>query len=448
MNILIVENPWSGAVFREALNKVFENPRIVGISEFRKVTTYWFGEYRYNAAYDTPTIQNDDLFNDIICRDRSLCIMEKNRALRLVERCWNGVNALFANGCFDYVFSTGIDRYTTDIVFRVAELNGVPAISPFGSFIPGYAWFTRRGERISLGRNVSRSEAERVYTELTAPSFLPESEVVNIKRTHRDIKRSFRKRALIEHIYYPMQSLLSRDPDNTQYNLSSIKGQRLADFYRDDLDDIFEHVQNIQFVDSSKTVYLPMHLIPEATTSYWCKNVARLGYLKYLTDIIDGSDPDITFLIKEHPAMYGKRRISFYEALLTRKNTILVHPLDRSNDLLDKVETVVVDTGTVGVEVLLRNKRALCVEDSYYSSLHPNAIRCERISKKILQTPLTHYDNVQFVCDLLDGMFVSDYQNGKRQGFSSADELAEGFHLFLNREKSNDSKENQNRPTP
>ena len=192
---------------------------------------------------------------------------------------------------------------------------------------------------------------------------------------------------------------------------------------------MFDHVDNLEF-DATNAVYLPMHLIPEATTSYWCDKVPHLGYLEYLLDIIDNSTRNAQFFIKEHPSMYGKRALSFYRELLSRKNVVLIHPLDRSNSFLEKVSTVAVDTGTVGVEALLRGKRVLCFSDNYYSALHPNARRVDAASEKDLISPLSDFDAVEFSKRLLDGWFPSDYVNGKEQKKQPRTVLTEGLRLL------------------
>lgn len=430
MKILLFENRYSSKLFRKAIEYAFEGAQIVGISEYRGLSDIWIGSYLYDNSYDAPPSLSQEAIDDVIARDRALAIMNKDRADRIVRRYWNGLCELFDTSHFDCVISVALDRYGEDILFRKAAECHLPVISPVGSFMSEYAMFTQRGELTPLHRGVSQEEISRVLSQLVDVRYLPKSEEDHVRQNHRGIKKYYIRRRLIESFFYPICKVIERDPDNHQYNVLGLKGRKLRDYYREDIDDIFTTISDIE-VDRSKSVYLPLHFIPEASTSYWCQDVARLGYLAHIQRTIEASDPSITFLIKEHPSMYGKRLLTFYEALLSMKNVRLIHPLDRSNMVLEKVDTVVVDTGTVGIEALLRGKRVIALADSYYSNLHPNVIRADAVSNDMLSAPILAYDSSRFLEDYLDGLFYADFFNGKGQEICSYKQLGEGFRLYV-----------------
>ena len=431
MRILVVNGLYSRRLFESALSEVFPKASIVSLSDFRQAGELWIGDFIYNSKLDYPALQKQEFIEDVICRDRVLSVAERKHAEKLVRRCYNGLNKLFDSQEFDMVFSSAIDRYTRDLVFRVAEERGVFAVSPLGTFCQGYGWFTRRGELIPLHRNVTDEEAARFCEHLLKPEYLPDSEKWNVGRRHAEIIRDYRRRRLVEEVYFPIRRALSRDPDNIQWRVRVYeKNTDISNYFDESLDLVFNRVEDVD-IDAANAVYLPMHLIPEATTSYWCDKVSRLGYLGYLLDVIDNSAQSAQFLIKEHPAMYGKRELSFYKELSSRENVVLIHPLDRSNSLLDKVSTVAVDTGTVGVEALLRGKRVLCLSDNYYGALHPNAHRVNAVSKRDITFPLNDFDPVEFSKSLLDGWFPSDYENGKKQRRQPSEVLTEGLRLLV-----------------
>lgn len=424
--------PYSKNLYINAVKQVFPEAVIDTISDFRSCADIWIGKYLYSHEYDSPEIDDLELLGDVICRDRVLCVADREKANLIVTRCLNGLRELFSKNIYDFMFSGGIDRYFRDIAFRVAEEFNVFAVSPMGSFYYGYAWFTRRGERIPLSRNIESFEVERLCSTLLETKYLPKSEESNVLRNQDIVRKEFTRRKLIELIFNPIRRTLSRDPCNTQYNIVTFpSGKRFRDFYSTEIELMFTHVNELS-ISSESTVYLPMHLIPEATTSYWCKDVAHLGYLSYLLNIIESSDSSVQFLVKEHPSMIGRRELSFYNELLKCGNVSLIHPLDRSNDVLSLVDTVAVDTGTVGVEALIRGKRALCLEDSYYSSLHPNALRVNVATLESLHSPLASLDERLFAQQLLDGWFISDYVNDKNQNSCSVDQLSFGLRLLDN----------------
>ena len=429
MKILLFENNYSSNLFRGALAHAFPGDRVVGISEYRGRSDVWIGSYLYDDSYDGDCGLDDASLHDIVSRDRSLNQMREQRAMRIVKRYWNGLEKLFAHEGFDLVVSVALDRYGEDVLFRMAQENGVPIMAPCGSFLENYVWFTERGERQPIGRVVGNEEIDRVISELTRDDYLPASECLNVRTNHKNIKKYYYRRMLVERVYYPIKKLLDRDPDNHQYNSYLVKGHSFREYYNRSLDDIFVHSADL-VIDKENTVYMPLHFTPEASTSYWCDEVVQKGYLNYVLSIVEGSDPSVTFLVKEHPAMYGKRLLGFYDELKKRTNVALVHPMDRSNELLNMVDNVLVDTGTVGVEALLRGKRVISLSDNYYSDLHPNIVRSGSVTREVLTNPLVEYDSRRFVGDLLGDYCIGDYFSGRGQEACSIEELAQNFLAF------------------
>ncbi len=130
--------------------------------------------------------------------------------------------------------------------------------------------------------------------------------------------------------------------------------------------------------------------------------------------------------------MYGRRLLDFYDQLNSFPNVILLHPMDRSNNLLLEVENVVVDNGTVGVEALLRGKRVICLSDNYYQRFHPNAFMRDRITMEALKLPLQEFDNHTFMRSMLQGCFPSNFANSMN-GIPKSDPIqaAAGIRTYL-----------------
>lgn len=431
MKILVLERPFSRVFYRRVVSEVFNNPEIIGISEWKKCSEIWVGSYVYDERFDVSSDSLDPLLmNDIISRDRTLRDMDRMRAERQVRRYWNGLNSLMARERFDFIFSLPIDCFLMDVLYRVAEIRRIPVLSFVGSFISGYARITLRGEFNDLQRMVADEEVDSVLSCLLEKRFLPESERSHVNLDHRHIKKAWAKRRLSEHIKWPLIRLLSGDPDNNHMNIRSIGSLRLHDLYDKNYENRFKHIDDLS-IDASKTVYFPLHFIPEATTDYWCDSISCMGYEAYVTKTIEQADKEINFIVKEHPAMYGRRKLSFYDKLNSFDCVEILHPFDSSNELLDCVENVVVNTGTVGVESALRGKRVLTLSKNYYSDLHPNITLCDRVRLEDISRPLSDFDNREFLTSLLRGHFISDYLNDFDQSKCNAKEVADGIRLYF-----------------
>lgn len=403
------------------------------VSDWRNVGDLWFGQYLYDAKYDNTPDLSDAELKDIIRRDRSLRIMDPERAKRIVRRLWSGIGELYARNNFSYLITTACDRASTDILLRHAYRNGIPAASPLSSFMKGYCYFTTRGEWIPIGNHPSNEEVADTMCSLVSKDFIPHSEKRYPKRmlSHRALML---RRYCVEKLYNPLIMMLDKDPDHLHYNTFNFKNLTLSDIFLTDFNSYFERIEDVAF-DRTRTVYLPLHYYPEATTDYFSDGISEYGYLAYLVSLIERSESDITFLIKEHPSMMRSimRERGFYETLLSYPNVHLIHPFDSSNTILESCDNVAVSVGTIGVEALLRNKRVLALEKSYYSSWHPNVIETDHFTKEILNQSITVYDNKLLIEKMLSCCFKSDYLNNKHQAHCSVEELGRGFKsLFEN----------------
>lgn len=407
MKVLVYVREWSKKYYTDLLKRVFEEPTIVYYSDFRGLGNVWTGSFIYNQRDKgfLCTITDEEI-KDIVHRCRFLRSLPLDKSKELVISAFNGINQLFENEDFDCVLMPIIDCYTLDIIERVAKKHSVPVISFVQNFIRGYSRFTLRGERIDLRRTVEDQEVSRIINLLTSqdykPAFSLNKEVNKVqifKRCVRDI--------LKYKLYIPIRMTIERDQYNYRYNTKGsynyfriIKSIREAQF---------SFIKDIKFEKYCNAIYIPLHYTPESTVDYWCDSFSASYYEDCIMKIISDSPRSILFIIKEHPAMYGNRNPSFYNKLKTFNNTILIHPYENSNQLLDIVDTVGVHTGSVGVEALLRNKRVLCFTNNYYSDIHPNAHVVESITKETLNSPIKDYDNHIFIKNLLDGLFPFKY---------------------------------------
>ena len=410
MRIVLYLRPKAEAFFHNVSTGVFKNPEIVTYSDYNHIADIWAGKYIYSEKYDCENERFEAQKNDILPRCRTLRKMKPELAYKLARRYWNGMEEFFSEKKYDYLLTIPVDCYSLDIMCRVAERLGVKIISFVGSIFEGKTRLTIRGEYTKVREHVPLEEIQECVDKMTKVNYLTPSEVKNVKKNHLSIYKYHIRRFLIENFYYPLLKIKDNDPWNYHYNIFEVKGIPLKERFNKSFESKFVHVNELN-INPKKAVYYPMHLIPEATTDYWCPDVRVSNYNQFIFDMIHNADSEITFIIKEHPAMYGRRMLSFYDALRKEPNVILLHPLDRSNNLLLTVENVVVDNGTVGIEALMRGKRVICLSDNYYYRFHPNAFRRDRVTFESLSLPLKEYDNNVFMKHLLQGCFNCDFKN-------------------------------------
>ena len=107
--------------------------------------------------------------------------------------------------------------------------------------------------------------------------------------------------------------------------------------------------------------------------------------------------------------------------------------MNNSNESLEKVNTVYVYTGSVGVEALLRNKKVISRSKNYYSDLHPNIIMSDRITDEHMLKKIVLYDNKLFIRDILKGTIIGNMYNNKNIMDSDMDKLFVQIKKYCNK---------------
>ncbi|SEL63124.1 hypothetical protein [Ectothiorhodospira marina] len=119
---------------------------------------------------------------------------------------------------------------------------------------------------------------------------------------------------------------------------------------------------------NAKYVYFPLHLQPEATTSYlggvWSNQVDAI------IELSRRLPKDWIVLIKENPKQgYMYRSSWFYERLLLQANVYWV-PLDEPSDkLIEHAQVVATVTGTAGYEAILSGRPCIYFGHAWYGGL-------------------------------------------------------------------------------
>lgn len=403
MKILVYVRKWTRDFYLKLLHTAFENPDITVISDFRGLGDIWSGTYLYDIQYDERNEDYEKEKKDITARCRFLRSISEQKAEELGRRFWNGVEEVISEGRFDFVCMPIIDCYTMDIIERIAEKHNIIHFSPVTSFVSGYSRYTKRGEFYPAERPVTDEEIKAVLDKLLKDDYTV-TFAANRKRSVWDTKKFYIRRRLVDAVYFPYRSRKEKDRWNYHYNTRSFTEGPYRNYDVKKAEKYYKKLSQVRF--SAADVYIPLHFTPEATVDYWCDDARWAQYNDSIVDFIQKSDSNIHFIVKEHPAVYGRRNIAFYEQLCALSNVDIVHPYENSNMLLAKVQNVLVYTGSVGVEALLRGKKVFSVTDNYYYGTSPNIVRTERLSVSDLTDRALETDNDAMMRKLLSGMFI------------------------------------------
>lgn len=117
---------------------------------------------------------------------------------------------------------------------------------------------------------------------------------------------------------------------------------------------------------NKKYVFVPLHYQPEASTLVCAAKYERQ---LFLIDSLAKSIPADTLLyVKEHYALLGHKKISFYTELKKYPNVRMINPWVDSHVLIKNSEAVVVLTGTAGFEAVLYRKPVILLGRIFYEN--------------------------------------------------------------------------------
>lgn len=415
MNIFIYHRPIHKEFYELLGEKYFPEYNIITLSDFKKSADIWLGEDNGEELNYQSSIFTETERNEILLRCRFLRNIDKNIAEKLIDNMGIKIDKLIKEYRPKYIIGAVIDNYTMDIMERLALEKNVPYVSFTGHFFSGYSWITRRGELNKMPRKVDDSEVNDVLNKILNKSYVPSY--------HKDLKPSIKeacffylKQMVKRYFYLPLRRFIEKDIWNYYYRTYFFEKAnllRIKEFVNKDNEKYF--IKNSEVHYDKMNVLFPLHFRPEATTDYWCDDpICGSNYEESVIEVIKNSSNKVYFLVKEHPAMYMKRQRQFYERLLKFKNVKIIHPLENSNESLEKVDIVYVYTGSIGVEALLRDKLVIARSVSYYSNLHPNVHISNCISNDILEMSIKKYDHRKFVKDILQGTIKGTMYNNKK----------------------------------
>ncbi len=389
------------------------------VSEFRNTGDIWLGKYLYQD--NRTAFFDNDVAYDIYLRCRFLRKYPFEEAQILINRMANGILEVIQNNKPEIILAPLIDNYTLDILERISRKNNITYISFVGHFFNGYSRISSRGEYNYFPREVTNNEVESVFTLLNKTDYTPFFHQ-KVKSSTQQKQTFLHKQLLKKYVYFPFMKIVERDPKNYHYNTTNEKSNKINYLLLKNVDKYFTKISAISH--SSNNIYLPLHLTPEATVDYWCDD-PNYGafYMQNILNIIDNSSRNFHFLIKEHPAIYMLRNSEFYEKLLSYNNVTIIHPYENSNELLEKVNYIFSENGSVGVEALIRNKIVITNSHNYYSEFHPNIHRMNFISDIVARLNVEKYDNKLFIKDILQGNMKGRLINNKNISNSDTDLL-------------------------
>ncbi len=122
-----------------------------------------------------------------------------------------------------------------------------------------------------------------------------------------------------------------------------------------------------EHIDSLDYVLYPLHTEPEVTLLVYSRN--NLNQIEVIRNLSYSLPVGMSLVVKEHPASWGKRPLSYYQKLLEIPNVVLAHPGLDSKQLVTHARMVATIAGSIGWEAVLRRKPVVVFGHTPYEFL-------------------------------------------------------------------------------
>tara|TARA_B100001750_G_C15506016_1_gene600376 strand:+ start:950 stop:2488 length:1539 start_codon:yes stop_codon:yes gene_type:complete len=318
----------------------------------------------------------------------------------LIKAYYISLSNIFKHCRPEIIISPNFAGFIHGMLYHFGKKYNVPMFALEPSFVSGiyscntdYSWgslpLETRFKQLTEGKIKSENiQKSKNYINLFREKFIePTGHIENITNISGitddknrqainlpkiDLKRNIRIRLR------PLRQLFNGSYKGTENKLKKIgntpDSMSLTTFIRD----YFVHKKNlndalkIKYSDSlpNDFAYLPLQVQPEQTIDMiapWFNNQIEVARL-----VAQSLPGNMSLIVKEHPAMLGKRSLSYYEKLNKSVNVSLVSPLLHNSELLNKASIVIATTGTSIFESSIYKKPVIQLGDLSITQLLPN----------------------------------------------------------------------------
>lgn len=366
---------------RQFFENIYSNiviERLFGnVKNFHTISEYPNADYHININkikieefdYSDYKFFNENIKMDVAsiifrCRGlREISYAESKELILRVTKYWND---FFRNHKYKLVVIHIIDNYVLDIMYRVAKYYRINVITLTDFFIKDYRRPTIYGE-LNFQRKPSLEEVEKIkkYFFNKKKSFWLDDLSIfkNIKFTLY-LFLSYYIRYLIRYLIgYKLFGNLSYE-----YRFANVLSKiSIKNFF---VNKYFSKIEKNEIQEKyNSSVYIPLHVFPEANVDYWMTDYVDSDYYTTILESLSFfRDKNINVYIKEHPGFLFQRNVEFYKKVINFSNAQLISPFDKNVKLLDNIENVFVWHGSTGIESVMNNKKVTVYDKNFYST--------------------------------------------------------------------------------
>ena len=367
--ILCYIRPFTKKQFSFFVNYLSQNQKIIYTSEHRSVDNTGLPDLYYsflktkNLRLNQTKLSKLDSI-DIISRCRLLRNLKSKDSLQHLIAMYLSVEKVINTVKPDFVTMQTVDAFIPDLFRFVCKKKKIKFIGIVGTCIHNHFRITSRGEVTKNKKN------NKNLTKQFLPTMLKETYAPKYGKTIHKPLFSIYKNWFIDLIgpfYWFIKRYSSGDKYNFHYWHRQLWSQQNFRIFPPSLKSNFNWEAKL---NSSKkpSLYIPLSKMPEATIDYWCEDLKIIKYYETLEKIISKLHKNFSLFVKEHPAIVGSRPRNFCSKLVNDKRITIIPSDTNSNYVVKKTDGVIIWSGTVGLDAILRGKPVFGLSRPFFAS--------------------------------------------------------------------------------
>jgi len=361
---------------KKAILDTFQDVEVYSATEFM--------EKNYKNFTESEFIRCEKQYNieslwSLILSDRFLYDQPHDYVIRIATGYLLFFEFIFKKEHPDYFFNEVIAVFSSYAAYFIGTAYGVKYVAPMASRTHGSSHHYFVSDPFQLNMNFDQTYIEITKNDIyinKARRYLKDFESKTLKpelMSYTGIKPKLRLSFIKEFLFFLWEACRSKNKYDyiNRYNYKShlnpmiffFRYLRIKRYFLHDLPDL-----------RRKYVFVPLHYQPEASTL-----VCAPKYEKqlFLIDSLSKSIPaDTLIYVKEHYALLGHKKESFYKELSKYPNVVLLDPWIDSHLMIKGAEAVVALTGTAGFEAVLYRKPIFLLGRIFYENA-PGVIKLD-----------------------------------------------------------------------
>jgi hypothetical protein len=370
--VLSYVRPWNMEQFTFLASQMAPGARVVRCSEHAQIDEAGIAS-RYYAALkarhgsDTgllPGIGEDEVL-DVIARCRLLRKLSEQKARRHLWAMAHAIDQALEALSPTLIVSLTIDSYVMDLLRILARLRSIRFVAFIGTFANGCYRISARGEPNTFGA-ADQTLVDELRQKLLKDDYAPSFNAKSISNPRKSVYR--RWAANVARVpWFWMKRLVSGDYYNYHYWVSQLVSFEQLHWLPPSDPGDGDWLERLKG-SPRPSIFIPLQMFPECTVDYWCQDVRVIDYYRVLDQLIGTLSSRFNIVIKEHPSVMGSRPSGFYARLAKDPRVIVVPTYTPSNQVLAEVDSVLVWTGSVGFESILRGKAVFGLAQPFWAS--------------------------------------------------------------------------------